>query len=54
MFYCEQEKRVMCMECIYKHTKDYKNHKIYQIKEALCSIENENKIFKQEAKKKME
>lgn len=32
MFFCEQEKKVMCMECIYKHTKDFKSHKIYQIK----------------------
>lgn len=53
MFFCEQEKRVMCMECIYKHTKDFKSHRIYQIKEAMPTIEAENKHFKQEAKKKM-
>ena len=54
MFFCEQERRVMCMECIYKHTKEHKSHKVFQIKEAISSIQSENKGFKQEAGKKIE
>ena len=54
MFFCENEHRVMCQECMYKHTREHKNHKICHIKDALTIIQSENKHFKQEARKKIE
>lgn len=39
---------------MFTHTKEFKSHKIFQINDAILSIQGENKVYKQEAKKKME
>ena len=43
----------MCVECMYKHTKEHKNHKVLNVKDAIGLISSENKNFKLEAKKKI-
>lgn len=54
MFYCEQEGSVMCMQCMYKHMKEQKNHNVCSLSDALPTIAKTNLDFKAEAKHKME
>ena len=54
MFYCEQEAIVMCMQCMYKHMKEQKNHNVCSISDALPTIFKLNIENKQEAKRKIE
>lgn len=42
MFYCEQESVVMCMQCMYKHMKEQKNHNVCSISDALPIINKQN------------
>ena len=52
MFYCEQECAVMCMQCMYKHMKEQKNHNVCSISDALPTIFKLNIENKQEASAK--
>jgi hypothetical protein len=54
MFFCEQEANVMCMQCMYKHMKEQKNHNVCSLTDALPIIAKTNIEFKSEAKQKME
>lgn len=54
MFYCEQEAAVMCMQCMYKHMKEQKNHNVCSISDALPTITRLNQDFKGEARRRME
>lgn len=54
MFYCEQESMVMCMQCMYRHMKEQKNHNVCSISDALSTINRQNLENKSEAKKRIE
>jgi hypothetical protein len=54
MFYCEQEAAVMCMQCMYKHMKEQKNHNVCSLSDALPTIARLNLDFKAEARGRLE
>ena len=54
MFFCEQEAGVMCMQCMYKHMKQQKNHNVCSISDAASIIARMNLEFKTEARRKIE
>lgn len=54
MFYCEQEAMVMCMQCMYRHMKEQKNHNVCSISDALGTINKQNHEFKADAKRRIE
>ena len=44
----------MCMQCMYKHMKEQKNHNVCSLTDALPTISKINKEFKGEARTKIE
>lgn len=43
VFFCEQEGSVLCMQCMYRHMKEQKNHNVCSISDAVGTIVLHNK-----------
>lgn len=45
---------MLCIECMYKHTREFKSHKVVSIKNSMETIVRENAFYKDETKQRLD